>query len=177
MKDKLRSAQRRRWKQQALRAAGVTYEQERMFKKAFYGPLTDSESSDTDHNERPANSSATPCHQSPAMALATSAVSDTPPSSGRGAYEKARSAERRRRKWLALRGSGTSSSKGITKKRRAAAANLKEVIHVDYSLSNARVSEPGWIGKSVRNLPPGREFSKQELLETYGMTCIPWDGK
>jgi len=175
MKDKLRSAQRRRWKQQALRAAGVTRHQERMLKDAFYGPLTDSESTDTDDKERGADSRVIIPYQSPAIARAASTVSHMPPSSQRRGNDKVRSAERRRRKRLTLRAAGTTSSKGVSMKRRAAAA--EDVIPIDYRLStDARVSKPGWIGRRVSNLP-GREFSKQELLETYGMSCFPWDGR
>ena len=174
IRDKLRSARCRRWKKQALRAAGVTSQQERLLKQALYGPLTDSES-DSDKNGPSTNPHATLCSQYPPVAPAILATADMPPSNKGKGYDKVRSARRRRKKRLALQAAGTSSSKGITKKRRAAAA--KEVILIDYCLStDARVSEPGWIGKRVQGLPC-REFTKQELIEDYGMSCFGWDGR
>ena len=165
-KDKLRSAQRKRWKRQALRAAGVTYQKEKLLKNALYGPLgplTDSESDSelTDADNKGCHDNP-PCHQPPAMV-------------GWRANDRVRTAERRRRKRLALQAGSTTSSKGITKKRRAAAA--RDVITVDYCLSTAaRVSQPGWIGRRVSGLRC-REFSLQELVDDYGMTCFPWDGR
>ena len=184
-KDKLRSAKRKKLKRQALRAAGVTHQTEQLLKKALYGLLTDLESTDDD-SEPTVHHNSPPCHQSPAVLTdgdsePADKVHHDPPCGqppGWRAKDRIHTADRRKRKRALQAGTDASSNgiiKGVAKKRRAAAA--RDIITVDYCLSKAaRVSQPGWIGKRVSGLPC-REFSLQELVDDYGMTCFRWDGR
>ena len=96
---------------------------------------------------------------------------------GLGKQEKARlaAADRKRRRRLAQQQVEGSDEKRVAKKRRLEAA--QDVIYVDYSLSSATgVTQPGWIGKPLANLPL-RVFTLSELQEDYDMTHFPWDGR
>ena len=49
-------------------------------------------------------------------------------------------------------------------------------IQTGFDAMAAKVTLPGWIGPSLRNLPP-KQYKLRELTETHNLRLIPWNGR
>jgi hypothetical protein len=66
------------------------------------------------------------------------------------------------------------ATKDVVKRRRLESTGnaLKAAFDIE---TYAEVTRPGWIGKSVRDLPQ-RGFTRAELVEGHGLKYFYWDG-
>jgi hypothetical protein len=49
-------------------------------------------------------------------------------------------------------------------------------IQTGFDAMAAKVTLPGWVGPSLRNLPP-KQYKLKELTETHHLRLIPWNGR
>lgn len=153
-------------------------------KEALEGPLSEYEYSDGDSDGEPTIRAAQA--QGDRKRLRDRQASDSDSLSYFDKKSK-RSARRRRTKRLldnrSSNGMGHTNTaelpdlpplKKVNKKRRAEAAT--DALELDTDLLNCiQVTRPGWIAKTVNNLPEV-VFGKEELEAVYGMTTFEWDG-
>jgi hypothetical protein len=71
-------------------------------------------------------------------------------------------------------GEGQPALKGVTKKRRL--EGTRDALKLAFDMGSfIGVTQPGWIGRSSKDLPVGN-FTREQLVLGYSMTYFPWDG-
>jgi hypothetical protein len=140
------------------------YLHECLRRELFDLPLTDYEDSPTSEEDE----------GSPATRLPGAAAGPKPPPKTRLQKKKERSKRRRGAERSAWQEVEKTDLKGVSKKRRA--ESTKDAVQLDFSMgADVEATQPGWVGKRLSDLPRC-EFTKERLLEDYGMTYLPWDG-